>query len=149
MALLNDIRASLLTARKAKQSAIASSLSTLVGEAEMIGKNDGNRPVTDSEVMAITKKFIKNVEESHKIASAHGNSEAAERLLAERDLYASFLPSQLTGESLLNVIAALCHEVNASSVKDMGKVMKIVMPKVAGRAPNDMISSAVKELLVK
>ena len=147
MTLLNDIKVALLAARKARQSATASSLSTLVGEAEMIGKNDGNRPVTDSEVMALVKKFIKNVEESHKVASSHGNAEAAERLLVERDLYASFLPSQLTGEALLNAIAALCHEVNASSIKDMGKVMKLLKERHDGQFDGAAASTFIKAQL--
>ena len=52
-------------------------------------------------------------------------------------------------EELRALVQAAITETGAAAPSDMGKVMKVVMPKVAGRAPNDAISSAVKELLTK
>jgi uncharacterized protein YqeY len=52
-------------------------------------------------------------------------------------------------EELKTLVQAAITEAGATAPSDMGKVMKIVMPKVAGRAPNDVISATVKELLTK
>jgi hypothetical protein len=61
MSLIQTIKADQVQARKAR-SASASILTTLIGEAEMIGKNAGDRESTDEEVIAIIKKFIKNLD---------------------------------------------------------------------------------------
>jgi uncharacterized protein YqeY len=53
----------------------------------------------------------------------------------------------MPAEELRAIIQAAIAETGAASPADMGKVMKTVMPKVAGRAPNDMVSASVKELL--
>ena len=58
-----------------------------------------------------------------------------------------FLPKAMPAEELRALVEAAIAETGAASPGDMGKVMKTVMPKVAGRAPNDMVSAAVKELL--
>ena len=60
-----------------------------------------------------------------------------------------FLPKAMPAEELRALVQAAIDEVGATAPGDMGKVMKVVMPKVAGRAPNDMISSTVRELLAK
>jgi uncharacterized protein YqeY len=55
----------------------------------------------------------------------------------------------MPAEELQALVQAAIAETGAAGPADMGKVMKIVMPKVAGRAPNDMVSATVKELLQK
>jgi uncharacterized protein YqeY len=60
-----------------------------------------------------------------------------------------FLPLAMPGVEVRAILLAAFAETGAAAPSDMGKVMKIVVPKVAGRAPNEMISSTVKELLTK
>ena len=64
MTLMDQIKADQVSARKQKMTAVASLLTTLIGEAEMVGKNAGNRAPTDAEVQAVIKKFIKNLDET-------------------------------------------------------------------------------------
>ena len=59
----------------------------------------------------------------------------------------AFLPKAMPEDELKAIVQAAIAETGASTPADMGKVMKIVMAKVAGRAPNDRISSTVRELL--
>ncbi len=59
----------------------------------------------------------------------------------------AFLPKAMPAEDLRALVQAAIAKSGAAGPGDMGKVMKIVMPKVAGRAPNDMVSAAVKEAL--
>ncbi len=68
---------------------------------------------------------------------------------AEIKVLEVFLPQAMPAEELRAIVQAAIAETGAAAPSDMGKVMKVVMPKVAGRAPNDMISAAVKELLAK
>jgi hypothetical protein len=68
---------------------------------------------------------------------------------AEIKVLEVFLPQAMPAEELRALVQAAIAETGASAPTDMGKVMKVVKPKVAGRAPNDVISSTVKELLTR
>ena len=68
---------------------------------------------------------------------------------AEINVLQAFLPQPMPAEELRALVQAAITETGASGPADMGKVMKTVMPKVAGRAPNDMVSGTVRELLQK
>ena len=67
-------------------------------------------------------------------------SEAREEILALED----YLPKQLTEDELVNLTRSVIQETGASSPKDMGKVLKILIPKLAGRATNQDASRVVK-----
>ena len=62
--LLETINQDRNEARKMKYTATATLLTTLYSEAQMVGKNDGNRETTDAEVVAVIKKFVKNIDET-------------------------------------------------------------------------------------
>ena len=66
---------------------------------------------------------------------------------AEIKVLEAFLPEAMPPEELRALVQAAIAETGAAAPADMGKVMKIVMAKVAGRAPNDMVSATVRELL--
>ena len=66
---------------------------------------------------------------------------------AEIKVLEVFLPKAMPAEELRALVQSAIDETGASAPADMGKVMKAVMPKVAGRAPNDIVSATVRELL--
>jgi uncharacterized protein YqeY len=68
---------------------------------------------------------------------------------AEIHVLQAFLPKAMPAEELRLLIQDAITETGASSPADMGKVMKVVMAKVAGRAPNDMVSAIAREFLQK
>ena len=103
----------------------------------------------DAAVMSILQKEIKNRRESIEDARKANRPDLIEANEAEIKVLEVFLPKAMPAEELRAMVQAAIVEAGASAPSDMGKVMKIVMPKVAGRAPNDMISAAVKELLAK
>lgn len=147
MSLLQQIKQTQLQARKAKDAVTAASLTTLIGEAEMVGKNNGNREVTDAEVVAVLKKFIKNVEETWRLAAEHGNHTTAERLHDEKLLYSSFLPKQLSNGELKQVLVALTTELNANTLREMGKVMKVLKERYDGQYDGAAASTMIKGML--
>ena len=103
----------------------------------------------DAAVMALLQKEIKNRHESIEDAKKANRPDLIEANEAEIKILEVFLPKAMPAGELRAIVQAAIAETGASAPSDMGKVMKIVMPKVAGRAPNDMISTAVKELLAK
>jgi uncharacterized protein YqeY len=103
----------------------------------------------DMAVVALIQKEIKNRREAIEEAKKASRPDLIAENEAEIKVLEVFLPQAMPAEELRALVQAAIAETGASAQGDMGKVMKIVMPKVAGRAPNDMISSAVKELLTK
>ena len=103
----------------------------------------------DPAVMNILQKEIKNRRESLEEAKKVNRADLIEANEAEINVLQAFLPKAMPAEELRALVQAAITETGAASPADMGKVMKTVMPKVAGRAPNDMVSAAVRELLQK
>ena len=107
---------------------------------------------TDLDEMAITaliQKEVKNRREALEEAKKANRDDLIAGNEAEIKVLEEFLPKAMPANELRALVEAAIAETGAAAPSDMGKVMKVVMPKVAGRAPNDMISAAVRELLTK
>ena len=101
----------------------------------------------DAAIMSLLQKEIKNRREALEEAKKANRPDLASANEAEIVIIEAFLPKAMPTDELRAIVKGAIAEVGAASVSDMGKVMKAVMPKVAGRAPNDAISAMVKELL--
>jgi uncharacterized protein YqeY len=151
MSILSSIKAAQLQARKDRNPQKASALTTLMGDVEMIGKNDGGRDTTDSETIAVVKKFIKNVEETIRLiheSRPNSGREALMPFINEKAFYEAFLPRQLSEEEIKTVIAHIITEVGASGPKDMGKVMKLLKERFDGQFDGTAASNLIKQVLV-
>ena len=103
----------------------------------------------DAAVMNLLQKEIKNRRESLEEAKKANRADLIEANEAEINILRAFLPEAMPAEELRAMVQAAIAETGAASPADMGKVMKVIMAKVAGRAPNDMVSATVRELLQK
>ena len=103
----------------------------------------------DTAVMNLLQKEIKNRREALEEAKKANRPDLIEANEAEIDVLQVFLPKAMPAEELRALVQDAVTETGAASPSDMGKVMKTVMPRVAGRAPNDMVSTTVRELLQK
>ena len=103
----------------------------------------------DMAVMGLIQKEIKNRREAQEEAKKANRPDLVEENEAEIYVLQFFLPKAMPAEELHALVQAAITEAGASVPADMGKVMKVVMAKVAGRAPNDMVSATVRELLQK
>ena len=101
----------------------------------------------DMAVIALIQKEVKNRRESIEEAKRANRDDLVSENEAEIEVLEVFLPKAMPEEELKEIVQAAIEETGASTMADMGKVMKIVMSRVAGRAPNDKISSTVRELL--
>ena len=110
---------------------------------------DKRSELDDITVTNILQKEVKNRRESLEEAKKANRADLVEANQAEIDVLQAFLPQAMPAEELRALVQAVIEETGAASPADMGKVMKTVMPKVAGRAPNDMVSATVRELLQK
>ncbi len=110
---------------------------------------DKRTALDDAAVMSVLQKEIKNRREALEEAKKADRADLIADNEAEIAVLEAFLPKAMPAEELRALAQAAIAETSAASMSDMGKVMKVVMAKVAGRAPNDMISQTVRELLQK
>lgn len=144
MNLMQKIKDLQLAARKAGKSTPAALYTTLLGEAAMIGKNDGNRETTDAEVTAVVKKFVKNIDET--IAAITRNNGDASRLQVERQLLEALLPTQLTEDELTQHVIAIVAGLQSTGVDNpkMGDVMKVLKQRFDGQYDGKLASNIIK-----
>lgn len=110
---------------------------------------DKRTELDDPAVMSLIQKEMKNRRESLEEAKKANRADLVQANQAEIDVLQAFLPQAMPAEELRLLVEAAIAETGASSPADMGRVMKTIMPKVAGRAPNDQVSATVRELLQK
>lgn len=103
----------------------------------------------DAAVLSILQKEIKNRRESIEEARKAGRADLIAAAEAEIAALQPFLPQAMTPEELRALAQAVIAETGAAGPADMGKVMKALMPRVQGRAPNDQVSQVVRELLAR
>ncbi|HZM21368.1 MAG TPA: GatB/YqeY domain-containing protein [Anaerolineales bacterium] len=108
---------------------------------------DKRTELDDMAVMNLIQKEMKNRRESLEEAKKANRADLVEANEAEMKVLEAFLPKAMPAEELRALVQAAIDETGASTPADMGKVMKVVMAKVAGRAPNDVVSATVRELL--
>lgn len=101
----------------------------------------------DAAVMAILQREIKLRKEALEEATNAKRDDLAADATVEIEILKEFLPKSMSPEQLSSIVREAIGEVGAASMTDMGKVMKAVMPKVAGKATGDEISAMVKSLL--
>lgn len=108
-----------------------------------------DRQVTldDAGVLAVLQKEIKIRREALEEAQKAGRADLSTDAQAEIEVLSAFLPKGLSADELRQLAREVIAETGAAGPADMGKVMKVLLPRVAGRAPGDQVSAAVRELL--
>jgi uncharacterized protein YqeY len=105
------------------------------------------RTLTEDDELAILTRELKQRQDSlHEFEKA-GRSDLAEKTRLEIEVVKSYLPEELSEDELREMIREAISQVSATSKKDMGKVMSILMPKVKGRADGKLVNQMVSELL--
>jgi uncharacterized protein len=102
----------------------------------------------DSGVTSVIQKEIKSRRESIQDAQKANRPDIIETTQKEISILETFLPKQLTEDEIRVMVISAIEEVQAKSIIDMGKVMKVIIPKIQGRAPNDQVSLIIRKLLL-
>ncbi|MCS6904030.1 MAG: GatB/YqeY domain-containing protein [Bacteroidia bacterium] len=109
------------------------------------GRSPG--PLTEQEEMKLLTKQVKQRKDSIEQFEKNNRPDLAALEREELEVIEAFLPKPLSVEEIENEIKLIITEIGSSSIKDMGKIMKIASEKLAGRAENKLISEVVKKLL--
>jgi uncharacterized protein YqeY len=105
------------------------------------------KKLEDEEILRVIQGMVRKGEESVEQFRAGGRMDLVEKETQEMEILKSFLPQSLSREEVLKVVDETIQESQASSLKDLGKVMKSVMSKLAGKADGKLINQLVKERL--
>ena len=112
-------------------------------------EKDNKIELDDEGVLDVIAKELKKRRDSLPEFEKSGRTDLIENLNKEIEVLLGYLPEQLTEEEIQVIVDETIKEVQAESMKDMGKVMAAVTPKVKGRADNKIVSNYVKKLLQK
>jgi uncharacterized protein len=104
--------------------------------------------VDDNAIITILQKEVKNRRESIQEAQKANRPDLIAENEAEINVLNGFLPQPLTMEELDKLIQSAIEEVGAKAPSDIGKVMKVLLPRVQGKAPGDQVSQAVRKYLL-
>ena len=112
-------------------------------------EKDTKTELDDDAVIEVIAKEIKKCYDVLPDYEKSGRQELIDELNLKLQIFKSYLPEQLTEDEVKQIVADTINEIGAESMKDMGKVMAIVQPKVKGRADGKLVSGIVKQLLAK
>jgi hypothetical protein len=118
---------------------------TAVTNEEVAGK--AARELSDDEVLRVLTKEAKKRREAAEAFAAAGRDELADRERAEETVLERYLPAQLDDDELRELIRAAIAEAGATEPRQLGAVMKLVQPRVAGRADGRRVSDEVRRQL--
>jgi len=116
----------------------------------VIEKHKMDKRIDDAEdevVQSMIQKQVKQRQESYEIFKKAGRDEMAEKEKSEMAILETYLPKQLSDEELEVFVKEALTEAGAKSKADMGKVMKLIMPKVKGRAEGKRINALILKCL--
>lgn len=108
---------------------------------------DLKRDLNDSEFLQVLSSMVKQRKDSIEQFARGGRPDLVEKEEAELKIIQAFMPQQMSEEDILQEIRKAIDETGALSVKDMGKVMKVLMPKLTGKADGKLLSEKVRTVL--
>jgi uncharacterized protein YqeY len=108
---------------------------------------DKRRPLEDNEVVNILRSGVKKRQESIEMFAKGGRQDLIDKETAELKVLEGFLPAAMAAAELEALVAAAIAETGAASMRDIGKVMKAVLPRVAGRADGAEINKLIRAKL--
>ena len=110
-------------------------------------EKDKKITLDDEGVLDVIAKQLKQRRDSLPDYEKSGRDDLIAQLKREMDLLMEYLPAQLTHDELVEIVKDAIEETGASQIKDMGKIMAVVMPKTKGRADGKEINAIARELL--
>ena len=149
MSLEEKINQDYVQAMKARDSFSSSVISFLRAQIKNVKVDKRLEQVPDEEVIAVIKKQVKQRQDSIAQFTAGNRADLAQKEEKELNVLKNYLPAQMPEEQLKTIIEEVVSSSGATSIKDMGRIMKDVLVRVAGQADNQMVGAFVKERLSK
>ncbi|MBL6894738.1 MAG: GatB/YqeY domain-containing protein [Porticoccaceae bacterium] len=148
MPLKSDLTSAMKEAMRAKEKARLGAIRLMLSEIKRV-EVDERISINDQRVLSILDKMVKQRRDSINQYQSAGRQELADIEISEINIIKEFLPTSLTNEEIHAMVSSAITESGAESMKDMGKVMNIIRPKIQGRADAGLVSGLVKNELNK
>ncbi|WP_207941037.1 glutamyl-tRNA(Gln) amidotransferase subunit E [Enterococcus sp. DIV2402] len=148
MSLLSKLNDDMKTAMKAKEKetlqVIRMLKASLQNEQIKVG-----RDLTEDEELTVLSREMKQRRDSLTEFEKAGREDLTEKVKGEITIVEQYLPAQLTDEEIRQIVVDAIEKTGATSPKEFGKVMGLVMPQVKGKADGNQVNAVVKELLTE
>ncbi len=148
MSLIEQLQKAQLVARKDRDQKTLDTIQMILSQIKnekinLMKKED----LTDVEVVQVLRKFIKQLKDALTDFEKAGRQELVENAQREIELVSHYLPQQLNESEVQYIVDEAVREIGALSQKDFGRVMALVVKKIAGRADGSLVQSLVKKKL--
>ena len=146
MSLKAQLTEDMKAAMRAKESARLATIRLILAEIKR-KEVDEQIELDDTQTLAIVEKMIKQRKDSITQFEAGGRADLADIEKAELAILSTYMPAGLSDEEIAAEVAAAVASLGAAGPQDMGKVMGVLKPKLAGRADMTVVSGLVKKAL--
>ena len=146
MKYLKIIHNDLVTAMKAKDRVKMRTLRSILSKLQE-KKIEKNEDLDEKQEIGVIKKEFKNRKESFVTYSDAGRDDLATQEKEEMDIIKTYLPEELSESKITKIVREVIKETGAKTMRDMGKVMKPIMEKIAGQADGKVVQAIVKNEL--
>ncbi|HAH19767.1 MAG: glutamyl-tRNA amidotransferase [Omnitrophica WOR_2 bacterium GWF2_43_52] len=136
-------------ALKAKDAEKVSTISFLRSQMKNLAIDKRQNALTDEDVISVLRKLVKQRRDSIEQFKAGNRQDLVEKEAKELEILLAYLPQQVSDEKMKEIIEEVVKATGATSIQDMGKVMKELMAKFAGRSDNKLVSELVRQRLTQ
>lgn len=144
--LLDQLLGDIKTAMKSKEKDKLLALRFLHAEIKNVGINERREP-TDDDVLHVIGRMVKQRQEAIEQFQKGGRDDLVAQEAFQLDVYRAYQPAQLSEDEIAELVAQAIATTGASGKKDIGNVMKVVMPQVKGRAEGKVVNAIVSQKL--
>ena len=144
---INNAMKDAMKARDERRVGTLRMMNAAIKNADIAARGEGKEPLNEAELMSLFQKMIKQRQESAELYDKGARPELAGAERAEIEIITAYLPQQMSDVEAGSAISALLQEINAETMKDMGRAMAALKERFAGKMDFGKASAKVKELL--
>jgi uncharacterized protein len=144
---INNAMKDAMKAREERRVSTLRLMNAAIKNADIAARGEGREPLNEADLLSLLQKMIKQRQESVELYDKGGRPELAQQERDEIAIIGAYLPKQMSDAEAGTAISAILHEINAQSMKDMGRAMAALKERFAGTMDFGKASAKIKELL--
>jgi hypothetical protein len=146
---INNAMKEAMKARDERRVGTLRMMNAAIKNADIAARGEGKEPLNEADLMSLFQKMIKQRQESAELYDKGARPELADAERAEIKIITGYLPQQMSDVEAGSAISAVLKEINAETMKDMGRAMAALKERFAGKMDFGKASGKIKELLSK
>ena len=146
---INNAMKDAMKARDERRVGTLRMMNAAIKNADIAARGEGKEPLNEADLMSLFQKMIKQRQESAELYDKGARPELAGAERAEIEIITAYLPQQMSDVEAGAAISAVLNEINAETMKDMGRAMAALKERFAGKMDFGKASGKIKELLSK